>query len=55
MSNIVAELIEAGCSGDEIRKNLGMDADEVLRLKQNSGVASLFKDADFSPAWVPEK
>ena len=55
MSNIVAELIEAGCSGEEIRKNLGMDADEVLRLKQNSGVASLFKDAEFSPAWEPEK
>lgn len=55
MSNIVAELIEAGCSGEEIRKNLGMDADEVLRLKQNSGIASLFKDAEFSPAWEPEK
>lgn len=54
MSNIVAELIEAGCSGEEIRKNLGMDADEVLRLKQNSGIASLFKDAEFSPAWEPE-
>lgn len=54
MSNIVAELIEHGCSGEEIRKNLGMDADEVLRLKQNSGIASLFKDAEFSPAWVPE-
>lgn len=54
MSNIVAELIEHGCSGEEIRKNLGMDADEVLRLKQNSGIAALFKDAEFSPAWVPE-
>lgn len=51
MSNIVAELIEQGCSGEEIRKNLGMDADEVLRLKQNSGIASLFKDKDFSNSW----
>lgn len=51
MSNIVAELIEQGCSGAEISKNLGMDADEVLRLKQNSGIASIFKDKDFSNAW----
>ena len=51
MSNIVAELIEDGCSGAEIAKNLGMDADEVLRLKQNSGIAALFKDKDFSKSW----
>lgn len=51
MSNIVAELIEQGCSGAEIAKNLGMDSDEVLRLKQNSGIASLFKDTEFSTAW----
>lgn len=51
MSNIVADLIDQGCSGQEISKNLGMDADEVLRLKQNSGIASLFKDSEFSNAW----
>ena len=51
MSNIVAELIEDGCSGAEIAKNLGMDADEVLRLKQNSGIAALLKDKDFSKSW----
>lgn len=51
MSNIVAELIERGCSGADIARNLGMDADEVLRLKQNSGIAALFKDHEFSPAW----
>lgn len=51
MSNIVAELVESGCSGIEISKNLGMDADEVLRLKQNSGIAALFKDHEFSQAW----
>lgn len=51
MSNIVAELIERGCSGADIARNLGMDADEVLRLKQNSGIAALFKDHEFSQAW----
>ena len=51
MSNIVAELINDGCTGEEISKNLGMDADEVLRLKQNSGIASIFKDIEFTNAW----
>ena len=51
MSNIVAELIERGSTGADIARNLGMDADEVLRLKQNSGIAALFKDAEFSSAW----
>lgn len=51
MSNIVAEMSEMGVDDDDIRRNLGMDADEVLRLKQNSGMAELFKDVDFSEAW----
>jgi len=48
MSNIVAELTKSGMSDAWILKNLGMDADEVLRLKQISGLASLFKDKEFS-------
>lgn len=51
MSNIVAELVYLGMSNQEIAKNLGMDADEVLRLKQNSGIAALFKDKEFSKSW----
>jgi hypothetical protein len=30
-----------------------MDADEVLRLKQNSGIAEIFKDTDYSHSWEP--
>lgn len=51
MTNIVAELVEAGMSDRWILKNIGMDADELLRLKQISGLASLFKDKEFSKAW----
>lgn len=51
MVNIVAELKEAGMSDAWIMKNIGMDADELLRLKQISGLASLFKDEDFSNSW----
>lgn len=48
MTNIVAELINAGMSDQWIQKNIGMDKDELLRLKQISGLAALFADKDFS-------
>lgn len=48
MVNIVAELKEAGMSDAWIMRHIGMDADEILRLKQLSGIAALFKDRDFS-------
>jgi len=51
MSNIIAELVEMGKSDAWICKNIGMSPDEVLRLKQITGLASLFKEKDFSEAW----
>lgn len=51
MVNIVRELKESGMSDAWIMKNIGMDADELLRLKQVSGLASLFEDKEFSHAW----
>jgi len=51
MSNIVAELIEMGKSDAWICKNIGMSADEVLRLKQITGLAALFRNEDFSRSW----
>ena len=51
MTNIVAELVDSGMSDTWIMKNIGMDAEELLRLKQISGLAALFKDKDFSHAW----
>ena len=52
MCHIVAELDKAGMSDQWIMKNIGMDRDELLRLKQLSGLADLFADREFS---VPEK
>lgn len=51
MQNIVKELKESGMSDQWIMKNIGMDADELLRLKQVSGLTELFKDTQFSRAW----
>ena len=50
MSNIVAELVESGMSDAWILKHIGMDKDELLRLKQITGLAALFKDRAFSQA-----
>lgn len=54
MTNIVTDLIESGMSDNWILKNIGMDAEELLRLKQITGLQSLFKDKDFSKSWVVE-
>lgn len=52
MSDIVQELAKLGWSDDKISQELGMDADEVLRLKQINGLVELFGDRQFSQAWT---
>jgi ParB-like chromosome segregation protein Spo0J len=51
MANIVKEMYLKGWSDEQIAKEVGMDKEEVLRLKQFNGLPSLFKDRDFSKAW----
>ena len=51
MSDIVVELSRRNWSDKKIGKELGMDPDEVLRLKQITGLAELFADEEFSQAW----
>lgn len=51
MSDIVIELKRRNWSDDKIARELGMDADEVLRLCQITGLAEAFKDHTFSEAW----
>jgi len=48
MVNIVSELTKSGMSDAWIMKHIGMDADEILRLKQLSGLAELFANKEFS-------
>lgn len=55
MSDIVVELSRRNWSDNKIAKELGMDADEVLRLKQITGLAELFEHEEFSESWEPEK
>ena len=51
MSSIVAELVEIGKGDRWICKHIGMSPDELLRLKQITGVAALFANRDFSDSW----
>ena len=53
MSDIVVELKRRNWSNEKIGRELGMDADEVLRLCQITGLAELFSDRNFSRAWEP--
>jgi ParB-like chromosome segregation protein Spo0J len=54
MSEIVQELVRRNWTDKKIAKELGMEQDEVLRLKQISGLAELFADEEFSEAWEAE-
>ena len=54
MSDIVVELKRRFWSDEKIAKELGMESDEVLRLQQITGLASLFANEEFSQAWEAE-
>ena len=52
MSEIVRELVLLGWNDEKIGLELGMDSDEVLRLKQINGLLELFADRRYSDAWT---
>lgn len=54
MSDIVLDLKKRNWNDKKIAKELGMDADEVLRLGQITGLAELFADKEFNEAWKAE-
>lgn len=54
MSTIVSELVEMGKGDAWICKHVGMSKDELLRMKQVTGLASLFLNKEFSNSWEAE-
>jgi len=56
MSGIVSELVKSGMSDAWIMQHIGMSRDELLRLKQISGLAELFADKEFgkSEEWFED-
>jgi len=51
MSDLVVELSKQGWSDGEISEKLGMELDEVIRLKQISGLKETFANHKFSKSW----
>lgn len=51
-AKLVAALKKHNWTNERIGKELGMDPDEVLRMKQVTGLAELFADHEFSKAWI---
>ena len=51
MSNMVFQMLENGWSEAEICAELGMEAEEVLRLKHITGFSKLFENAQYKKAW----
>lgn len=53
MGEVVRMLYQAGWRDEKIQEELGMEPDEVRRLKQITGLAELFASREFSRAWEP--
>lgn len=51
-AKLVVELKGMNWSNEKIALELGMDADEVLRMQQITGLAEAFKDDEFSSSWT---
>lgn len=55
MSHLVVKLSNLGMNDIEVCENLGMEAEEYLRLKQQLGVAHSFRNHEYSSSWEIEK
>lgn len=51
MSDLVLRLVNMGLPDEEIAEQLGMDFEEVLRLKQITGLKEAFSNHEFSQTW----
>jgi ParB-like chromosome segregation protein Spo0J len=52
MGDLVQALVQQGATDEEIAKHLGMEIEEVYRLKQITGIAELFKHQTYSKSWI---
>lgn len=55
MSSMVFAMLENGKTDAEICNELGLEAEELVRLKHITGFSKLFKDVNYSRAWESEK
>lgn len=55
MSNMVFEMLQNGWTDEEICNNLGMEPEEILKLKHITGFSKLFKDTEYKKAWETKR
>jgi len=55
MTTIVYGMLTEGISDETICNELGMEPEELVRLKHVSGFSKLFKDVEYKKAWETEK
>lgn len=55
MSKIVFDMLENGWSDADICQELGMEDEELIRLKHITGFSKLFKDVEYRNAWETDR
>lgn len=55
MSNIVFQMLDNGASDEDVMRELGMEPDELIRLKHITGFSKLFENIDYQKAWQTRK
>jgi len=51
MSNLVFSMLDNGWKDEAVCNELGMEPEELLRLKHVTGFSKLFEDAEYRKAW----
>lgn len=55
MSSMVFDMLENGWSEEDICNHLGMESEEILKLKHITGFSKLFEDIDYRQSWETKK
>ena len=55
MSNMVFQMLDNGWEDAAICNELGMEPEELIRLKHLTGFSKLFKDVEYKKAWMTRK
>ena len=55
MSNIVLSMLKEGMSDVQVCTELGLEVDELIKLKHITGFAKLFEGAQYSDSWESNK
>ena len=55
MSSMVFKMLENGWADEDICNHLGMEAEELLKLKHITGFSKLFEDVEYRKAWETTK